>query len=51
MSHTETRMDPARLQAIQDRRRSSAAGKHGDRRTRRNRTRATTRARAIGEHR
>lgn len=51
MSHTETRMARERLQSIQDRRRSSAAGKHGDRRTRRNRTRGATRARAISEQR
>jgi hypothetical protein len=33
--------------AVQDRRRSGAAGKHGDRRTKRQRTRATVRAAAI----
>lgn len=35
------------MRAMQDKRRSSAAGKHADRRTRRNRSRSAQRARAI----
>lgn len=38
-----------RTQRVQNLRRSSAAGKHGDRRTKRNRSRAARRASAIKE--
>lgn len=37
------------MRAMQDKRRSNAAGKHADRRTRRTRSRAAQRARAIRE--
>lgn len=43
--------DPGRVRAVQERRRSGAAGRHADRRTRRARTRATVRAAAIRESR
>lgn len=38
-----------RTQAVQDRRRSNAAGAHGDRRTKRLRTRAARKAAALKE--
>jgi hypothetical protein len=41
----------ARVEAVQNRRRSGAAGKHGDRRTKRLRTRATVKTAAIREGR
>jgi hypothetical protein len=40
-----------RTRAVQERRRSGAAGKHADRRTRRNRDRGAQRRRAIAESR
>lgn len=40
----------SRVQAVQDRRRSNASGTHGDRRTKRNRTRAARKAAAIKEY-
>jgi len=51
VSHTETRMPTERLRAIQDRRRSGAAGKHTDRRQRRQHTRSAQKGRAIAEYR
>jgi hypothetical protein len=39
----------ARVQAVQDRRRSGAAGSHGDRRTKRLRSRAAIKRAAITE--
>jgi hypothetical protein len=36
-----------RIQAVQERRRSNASGKHQDRRTRRNRSRAARKTQAI----
>lgn len=40
---------PDRVRADVDRRRSAAAGKHGDRRTKRNRDRSNQRRKAIAE--
>ncbi|HEY6019454.1 MAG TPA: hypothetical protein VIY48_06015 [Candidatus Paceibacterota bacterium] len=40
---------PERVRADVNRRRSGAAGKHGDRRTKRNRDRSSQRRRAISE--
>jgi len=40
---------PERVRADVDRRRSGAAGKHGDRRTKRNRDRSTRNRKAIQE--
>lgn len=42
---------PERVRADVDRRRSAAAGKHGDRRTKRNRDRSSQRRRAIADAR
>jgi len=41
--------NPALAKAMVEKRRSSAAGTHGDRRTKRNRSRAARKARAIKE--
>lgn len=43
-------MTAAHTRAVQERRRSNAAGRHADRRTRRNRTRSAQKRRAITEH-
>lgn len=50
MAHTETKMAAERLHAIQDRRKSGAAGKH-DSRPHRQRTRAASKSKAIAEFR
>lgn len=42
-------MSKTRVEAVQELRRSGAAGKHGDRRTKRNRTRAAKKRTAIRE--
>lgn len=42
---------PERIRARQERKRSGAAGKHQDRRTKRARTRAASKARALREYR
>lgn len=44
-----TAASPEQLRARQERRRSSAAGKHADKRTRRQRTRAAAKDRALRE--
>jgi hypothetical protein len=44
-----TRMHPDALRVLQERRRSGAAGKHADKRTKRTRTRAAAKARALKE--
>ena len=41
----------ARTTAVQERRRSNASGSHGDRRTKRNRTRAAQKRAALSEYR
>jgi hypothetical protein len=49
MAHTDRALDP-RTRATQERRRSGGHGVHGDRRTRRLKTRTAQKARAIREY-